>query len=309
LIRIISILGGILFLSVASHAKQINDNLVAGLDCQNISVREIYSHIRSDAYSVDYQIPVRNWNFSFLANCWSMSHSQRLIFMLSRINSGAALGQTQVRTALNMIRGSVPDVTNDEIGDHLKEFPLPGWSVFETDRGFSQGSTLFGLMQDGFEEPLGSLRLARNFQQEVQTYQVARFFRPGNIDMGLGQWERAPNINEASVRVILKNAHEHRLTLVDLRGDRNIQHVVVIKKFEVLASGKYLFHVYDSNFPDREGAFDYDPAIQQFNGGTPMGAFYNSPYLDRPVGLFVVDEKDHHLIDKALMAHYKQSCH
>ncbi len=287
---------------------RISDRLVQDLDCKKISVSEIYSTIRPEAYSVAVHLPDKNWSTGFLANCWSLAHAQRILFMLSRVAPAADLSEAKLRGVLDLLRGSTPEEGARFPTPIPQERALKQYTVFSTDRNFSEGSQLFSLLQQGIYEPWSQTRLFRNFKREVEVFQNFRFYRPSNLPMGLGQWERGTAENRQSFQALIKNIDHHRLSLVNLRGERTVQHVVIPKRYEVAGSGKYIFFVYDSNFPDRETSFAYDSRIQQFEGGSVMGAFYHTPYLTKAVGLFIVDEDEQQKIDESLVRFYQKSC-
>ena len=72
------LLSVLLLFSLSSFAATVSDRLVENLNCQNISAQEIYSKIRSNAYSVQAHIPTENWSSAPLGMCWSLAHSQRI---------------------------------------------------------------------------------------------------------------------------------------------------------------------------------------------------------------------------------------
>ena len=290
-----------------STSSKITDRLVQDLECKNVSATEIYSKIRADAYSIKSQIPEKNWSTGYLANCWSLAHAQRIIFMLSRLDLATEMSENKIRGVLDLIRGSSPKMTTLSQEPVLQERTLNQYTVFATDRNFSEGSKLYSLLQQGIEEP-GPLKISRNFKRDIEVYEIYRFHRPSNLPMAVGDWERSTQDNQISFQVLKKNIDQHRLGLVVLRGDRTVQHVVIPKRYEIASDGKYIIHVFDSNFPDQETAFAYDPQIQQFEGGSVMGAFYHSPYLTKAVGLFIVDEDEHQKIDEALVRYYQKAC-
>ena len=312
-VKIIKLLGMIFLffhgalVQAQSTTSQINDRLVQGLECKNISVSAIYSKIREDAYSIQTQIPDANWATGYLANCWSLAHAQRLVFMLSRLASNADFSEAKLRGVLDMFRGSSPEEAARFSNPILQERPLRQYTVFSTDRNFSEGSNLYSLLQQGFSES-GFLGIPRNFRNEIEIFQIYHFHRAKNLPMFVGNWERPANENQQSFKQIIQAIDQHRLNLLVLRADRTVQHVVIPKRYEISSDGKYIFHVFDANFPDRENAFAYDPQIQQFEGGSVMGAFYDTPYLTKAVGVFIVDEGENKKIDEALVLYYQKAC-
>ncbi len=301
------ILVGLFFVQAQSAAFQISDRLVQGLECKNISAAAIYSKVRDDAYSIEAQIPEANWATGYLANCWSLAHAQRLVFMLSRLAPDEGTSEEKMRGVLDMFRGSSPEEAARFPNPILQERPLRQYSVFSTDRNFSEGSSFYSLLQQGFSEP-GILGIPRNFRNEIEIFQIYHFHRAKNLPMFLGNWERPAGENQQSFKKIIQAIDQHRLNLLVLRADRTVQHVVIPKRYEIASDGKYIFHVFDANFPDRENAFAYDPQIQQFEGGSVMGAFYHTPYLTKAVGVFIVDEGENKKIDEALVRYYQKAC-
>ncbi len=295
------------FVQAQNISSQISDRLVQDLDCKNISVAGIYSKIRDDAYPIQAQIPDANWATGYLANCWSLAHSQRLVFMLSRLDPAADMSEAKLRGVLDMFRGSSPEEAARFPNPILQERPLRQYTVFSTDQNFSEGSSLYSSLQKGFSES-GILGIPRNFRNEIEIFQIYHFHRTKNLPMFLGNWERSTTENQQSFEQIIKAIDQHRLNLLVLRADRTVQHVVIPKRYEIASDGKYIFHVFDANFPDRENAFAYDPQIQQFEGGSVMGAFYHTPYLTKAVGVFIVDEGENKKIDEALVRYYQKAC-
>ncbi len=301
------ILLAVFLVQVQSSASQINDRLVQDLDCKNISASAIYSKIRSDAYSIGAQIPDANWATGYLANCWSLAHAQRLVFMLSRLAPNADVSEAKLRGVLDMFRGSSPEEAARFPNPILQERPLRQYSVFSTDRNFSEGSNLYSLLKQGFSER-GLLGISRNFKNEIEIFQIYHFHRAKNLPMFLGNWERTASENQQSFKQIIQAIDQHRLNLLVLRADRTVQHVVIPKRYEITSDGKYIFHVFDANFPDRENSFAFDPKTQQFDGGSAMGPFYDTIYLDKAVGVFIVDEGENIKIDEALVRYYQKAC-
>ena len=102
-----------IFFPLLLQAKNISDELVENLSCENITTDSIYAHIKDDGFSVERSILQQNWSTGVIANCWSLSHAQRLHFYLGR---KVAIGTDNItdnfENIFNMIRNSIPDLTN-----------------------------------------------------------------------------------------------------------------------------------------------------------------------------------------------------
>lgn len=291
-------------------AKTMSDNLVQDLSCENLSVDSIYERIREDAFSEESHIPLENWSTGVLGNCWSLSRSQRLLYMLGRTQAGVAEDEKALIRVLDMIRGGrpIPGALTEAGEGPAKDLRLKEYAVFFWGEGSSfRGSSFWQTLMNGVVDTGFNGAKQRSFVSEIEEFQRKRFYKASNVKMGLGAWARTPDINEQTFAQLKKNLDRKRLTLMVLRADQTVQHVIVVKKYEVLSEAEIRLVVYDSNFPRRENTFIYRADQRQFYAENILGPFYGQS-LNRPVGAFIVDEEERTLIDQALLKHYRSIC-
>lgn len=301
------ILALLTIIPLSLNAKTITDSLVQELSCEQLSVKSIYSSIKEEAFSEKNQIRTQNWATGVIANCWSLSHAQRIHFYLNRVNQDfdqitATQNQEDI---LNMLRGSKPDLihqpmtTPKEVENKLKNFSvyqLPESSYLEDLEARSKMSN-------------GSF-LDRNFKKEIENYQVRRFNHPSNLGKFVLSGPNSAQDNEILIKKLLANLNEKKLTLLNLRATKTMQHVVVAKNYSIDGNGNILISVYDSNNPDINNTLIYHSDEKMFRAPKIMGYFfeYVNKSSDSILDTYIVDEEDRTLIEQALLKHYKQLC-
>lgn len=136
----------------------ISDSLVENVDCDNLTIQDIHSHIRPEAFNLNRHIPIKNWSFPngpySLGVCWSLSHAQRLFFYLARWSPYAS-NDSQYNSSdginiLNLIRGSRP--IKGSLND-IKETEISKFYTFDF-QSFSTESGLFADIINGIWDPL-----------------------------------------------------------------------------------------------------------------------------------------------------------
>ncbi|UOF01681.1 hypothetical protein [Bdellovibrio reynosensis] len=306
--------------TVNMNTKTVNDSLVQNLSCKNLSVDNIYRAIRADAFDANRNMPIQNWAFksgmATIAGCWALSSTQRMVSYMARYNAtGARSMQERIPVVLDMVRGArvVEAKTNtvDENRNRLSEVKLPYFSVFAVEEGNLRDSRnnyngLWNKLMDGYDQNVGGYVVRRHFRDEIEANQANHFFRFGNIGMGMGSGKRSERKNAETVEQIIRNASGKRLTLINLRAGRTLQHIVMVKSFKRLSNNIIDFTVYDSNAPERDWSVFY-------NGRS--GQFYAPDVVDRigaietkALGVFVVDEEERGKLESAMLAFYKALC-
>jgi hypothetical protein len=264
----------------------LSDDLVTNLSCENLSKGKILQSIDPQrAFAASRHIPIKNWSFSVglydLANCWSLSHSQRILFYLGRNDlqeSPEALTQS-----LNMIRKYLP---KNQI---YNEWHMVPWNL------------------DWFEKMLQGIDSNRNFRNDVQAYQNRRFHDVDNASYLNGNRERSTKENVSSFQTLTQNMSEKRLTSLLLRPALRTQHVVVAKYSITRPTGEIDYFVYDSNYPEKEMTVTYHPKTQHFYAPEIVDYFKISRPQD-PIGVFLVDNQDIDPMIDSLFNYYQQTC-
>lgn len=298
----------------AQGVPVVSDSLVQDLACPQLSIKEIHRKIRPEAFQTSYHLPVRNWSFSSglydLAACWSLARSQRLFFYLSRWNEKAPPADSKIIfNLLEMIRGSSPYTSIDE--QQIKEFPLKELYVTsQPESSLGPQSPLWASLLVGLKQTLENDRvLFRNLRTEVEFYQSRRFHDfIRNIRYVIGDGARSPRKNRATRDLIIRNLEENSLPLILLRPKRVSQHVVLAKRYTVLSNGDIEFEVYDSNQPSRDQRLLFSHQEDEFYGPDIVGGLPKVDDPQAPLGVFVVDEKERDLIDRALLKYYQKKC-
>lgn len=295
-------------------ANTYSDSLVENLDCSKLNVNEIYTKMRPEAFTTSHHLPVKNWGFSVglydLAACWSLSHSQRLFFYLARWGeTPEADTQKTAFEVLEMIRGSSPYANADD--PFIKEWPLDELRVFKQfENSWNTSFALWPALNKGFRQdfPNGQ-QLQRNFRAEIEFYQNYRFHDfIRNFKYIVGDGSRSAEKNRETRAQVLRNLETHKLTLLLVRPKRVSQHIVLAKRFELKVNGEVDIYVYDSNFPTKDQVITFNPNTVEFYAPEIVRGLPEVDDPQAPVGIFVVDEKDRNLIDKALIKYYKKMC-
>ncbi|WP_063242675.1 hypothetical protein [Bdellovibrio bacteriovorus] len=303
-------------ISKSTQSRVINDSLVENLRCSTLSVDNIYKAIRADAFSEERNMPVTNWPFksglATIAGCWALSSTQRMVSYLARYNTvGAQAMSVRVPVILDMVRGNkLVENTRDNSNAPYDTRPA-SYSTFAVEGNTLKATNtyngLWAEMRDGYDQWISGARVRRNFTDEIEANQANRFFRFGNLGMTFKSGERSVKANWATMAQLLKNLNGKRLTLMNLRVERTIQHVVMVKSYKKTKSNVYEFTVYDSNQPSRDVILYFDGTSGQFYSPSIVGGFVYQN-ASRPVGAFIVSEEERAPLEKAMLAHYKGQC-
>ncbi len=296
----------VLTLPTSLLAQVINDDLVENLSCQNLSSQTIYQSIKADAFSADKHTQKENWPTGVIANCWSLARTQRLHFYLSRTSLlDETTATKKSEDILNMIRGSIPDQVNQPMtGTKEIENKLKKLSVYElTDIKYIEN------LQAKSKMSTGSIK-DRHFTKEIETYQVRRFNNPANLSKYVLSASPSPAENEKLFNQIAQNLDQKKLTLINMRAFKTSQHVIVAKSYKKDELGNYQIDVYDSNYPTAIQKLVYVVSQKMFISPNTMGSFFRERNMaaDSPLAIFIVDEEDRDLIEKALLSYYQKVC-
>lgn len=292
----------------------INDSLVEGLDCRLLSSAEIFKKIRPTAFSSSYHLPIKNWTFSAglydLAACWSMARTQRLFFYLARWEDAPSPNSDKTLfDLLEMIRGTSPYAHTSD--SQIKEFPLSEYYIFpQRENTWDVSSPLWHSLIAGITQDFPNDKtLKRTFKSEVEFYQNRRFHDfIRNIRYIIGDGARSPEKNRATRDQILKNIENNRLPLILLRPKRVSQHVVIAKKFEISSNGDIEIRVYDSNAPLKDQLITFSKADNEFYAPDIVRGLPEISDPQAALGVFIVDDNEFKLIDKALLSYYQKKC-
>lgn len=205
----------------ASSSRSINDSLVQGLSCQNLSVDSIYRALRPDAFDPSRDMPLKNWPFrsglTMIAGCWGLASSQRMIYYLARYNTSSQQSMPErVPQVLDMIRGEgvrYSSANNDPSGGPgFRGVPLKNYNVFAVEESTLSQSRLWQALTVGYVQsfPEG-FTLKRNVRTDIEANQVHHFFRAENVGMGLGTSARSVRANRATLAHLQRNLEGRRL--------------------------------------------------------------------------------------------------
>lgn len=302
MIRLVLVLS--LLSSSLVFAKTISDDLVENLDCKKLDSATIYSHIRKESFSTDRHLPLENWGFRYgfyrIANCWSLTHLQRIYFYLGRepraplsLDLVSSVSKSQIA---NLIRGFEPYFVMEE---GLKNWPLKNWFVFPAEK-------LMELSAPWSEELEHGHILERSLASEVEHYQAWRFHQLKNSKLVFEKVPREESEHRNLAIQLKKLIDQKRLPLVVIKANLKTQHVVMVKSYEEVG-GRTHFIVYDSNFPDIQNEFSFDED-SQFRAPSIIGRLGGIQNPNQLVSVYLVDDKDHIKIGNALVRYYKKKC-
>ncbi|KHD88200.1 MAG: hypothetical protein OM95_10580 [Bdellovibrio sp. ArHS] len=304
--------------SSKNKVRVIDDSLVENLRCTNLTVDNIYKAIRADAFTADRNMPVTNWSFRSglvpIAGCWALSSTQRMFSYLARYNTvGTQPMSARVPMVLDMVRGQslVAAEPRETLNAPRYEARKANFAVFAVERNTLSDTNVYnGLWAElgfGYDQYFHGERVRRNFRDDIETNQANRFFRFGNIGMTFKSAERSVKANWETMAQLLKNLNGKRLTLINLRVERTIQHVVMLKSYKKNKNNLYEFTAYDSNQPYKDVTLYFDGTSGQFYSPEIVRGFVYQN-ASRPVGAFIVSEDERTPLEKALLTHYKGRC-
>jgi hypothetical protein len=280
LVFVISCLQSLFSSAWAAGPRTLNDSLVKDLACAALREDNVLLQLQPDAFSLARQLPVQNWASGHgLAECWSLSHTQRLLYYMGRFGTAmdwtAPANERYIPAILGLIEGA------------FDSHPF----VF----GLESISNLYSALESHL------------WQSSIERYEDHRFYEPGNLELLIGERDRSRRANAETYAEILSDLARGRLPIVIMRPSIAEQHAILIKaslRNEVSASTT--FTVYDSNYPDRENSFTYDEREGEFYAPNVVGGFDANP--NEPLGVFRVDSGEMERIEKALFQYYQGIC-
>lgn len=309
-------------LASGASSPVIEDSLVSNLSCQNLTVDSIYRAIRDDAFDESRNFPIVNWPFRHgatpLAGCWGLSSAQRVVSYLARYNQSSDLTMSErVTSALDMIRGQLVEAAYNVDGNYTQNnfyyaSPLKEYQVFtveESSMRSSQGQgrgSFWNSLMAGYNQEINGNNLFRNFRAEIEASQIVHFFRGGNLKMGMGSGPLSVAENHSTWALLKTNLDQKKLTLINLRSTRTVQHIVMAKSYRELPEGFAEIKVYDSNQPSRDRLVFFHKASGHFYAPDVFKLLLPEPNI--PLGVFVVDEHERTALEKALLTHYRSLC-
>lgn len=301
--------------SQTAIAKNISDRLVTDLSCDSLTTGSIFQSIREDAFDTKYHFPIYNWSTGVIANCWSLSHAQRIHFYLSRINiNKSEMNNQDSEAVLNMFRGSIPDIINQPlIGTKEIEKQLNLLTVYEFPGAELSLSPEYSVINlDANTTVSGGVSLSRNFKRDIEIYQARRFHQISNLSNFVFSTSNTKELNNETIQKLLKNLDQKKLTLLNLRITTATQHVVVAKSYRYLEDlNQIKIYVYDSRSPyDAEQSLIYDLNSQSFFSKNIAGDLFLelNKDADSEIDAFIVDEEDRTSIEEALLRYYRSVC-
>jgi len=318
---------GMSLIANSGSAKTISDSLVENLSCDQLSVNKIYEKIRPTAFSSDHHMPVENWSFRSngfnLAACWGMASTQRKLFYLLRLGVQDA-PPLDLLSAMDLVRGTTVSFnfsSNDEAQANarivyektLKQYhviPLAEKNITkEWER--KTGQSFMEKLLKGAHFTFDQDSLYRSLRSEVERSQELHFFRPSNIEMGIGNGPRTVKENRETLAAILHNISTNRLTLLNLRLKMKVQHIVIPKTFTKDERGNVWIYAYDSNSPSKDQLIYFDIKNGHFYSPQILGFLVDhiaTTDYTQPLGAFIVDEEERGYIEKTLLKYYNTVC-
>lgn len=322
----VSIFLGLTLITNIVSAKTVTDSLVANLSCDNLNVSSILLRVRPTAFSAANHLPIKNWSFSSggigLAACWGMASTQRKFFYLLRLSDPKAT-TVDIKNALDIVRGTTVGYTflnNDSNTEtqRLYEQKLKEYSVIPlAERNITEewsrntGLSFLDKMLKGITYQNGNQEIFRGLRTEVERSQELHFFRPRNIGMGTGSGPRLPKDNLETLNRLLFNMSSNRLTLINLRLQTTVQHIVIPKTYTKDDKGNVWIRAYDSNQPEKDQLIYYSKDTGHFYSPQIMGSFigdYTGTDYTHPLGVYVVDEEERGYIENTLLKYYTAVC-
>lgn len=283
------------------RGRLISDSLVKNLSCRDLSQANVFRFVREDAFEIRRHIPLSNWSFSGLQECWGLTLAQRNFFYLMRFGeseSSESPTEDQVNSVLDFIGSpktfsrkkviQIRDLGLNERGQNAWD-PLVPTSFFTT------------LL-------LGTQNPVRTFRGQIEGRQAARFWSLRNLSLVFGNRARPQLENQVTMNHILDEASRGRMPLLVLRARLFAQHTVLVKKVQQKSPGSYEMTLYDPNQPAFElSVLEYRD--QNFFGNAALLNRFD-PFNDStsPVGVFVVDEEDMEAIQRVNAEYYAELC-
>jgi hypothetical protein len=251
----------------------VNDSLVQNLSCKKLTKQNVFTSLQPNAFAVDRQIPLQNWNANSLGQCWSLSLTQRELFYLLRFG---AVG-----------------VTNDI------SFVLQLADIAPNRKVVGTTAPCLGCRAGIF-----SALKSAGIEKRIEAKQMARFYDPSNYDMILSNRERSLSEDAQSMQKILGDLKMGLMPLIIVRAELFMQHAVLVKSAQMMGPDSYNLVVYDSNHPRSENSMIF--ANGRFFAPEILKGLTHQ--TDQAVGVFLKDQTTMYWIQEAAFLHYQSLC-
>lgn len=305
----------------------VSDSLVTDLSCEKLSLTKIYAAIDpTKAFSANKHLPVQNWGFwagpAKLGGCWSLSHAQRISFYLARFNPEERSPQaTEIQHVLNMFRRTAPTEVLQVRGQNTRYvqqylsyknprvFQVPHNSWLEAiSPEVPPEKSFWRKLQSGVVTHFkNTAPIHRHLRSEIEGYQVKRFLQLRNLPMAIGKGEGSPKKNYHLALKLLWDLDKNKLPMINIWIERNIQHIVLVKRYNIELNGDLRFIVYDSNQPFKDVELIYKSQQGVFQAPQITGLFLPH-FAHKNLGVYRVNDEDFSYINEALLQHYRKAC-
>lgn len=316
-----------------SWAKLITDEFVKNLSCENLNSDQIFSHLQSDVYSAKKILPVVNWSFRFgaydLANCWSLSRAQRILFYLGRKSN------LLLNNGNNQKYSADEDVDSNSIENHSVHFKIsqsaterlqrtvrtlnmfrgievlqkfPDYSLIHLQGPISIESEFFRDLQAGFIETRGIIREHRNLRSEIEKYQSFRFHQFIKNVKYIESIDANDSVrNQKILNYLIQQLSKNRLVMINIKNQLMVQHVVLAYSYAIFRD-EVRIDVYDSNSPFRKQKIVWSLFNKKFTAPDILNQIAGAKLPNDPTVLFIVDEDERLEIEKYLFHYYQRLC-
>lgn len=279
--------------------RVIDDELVKGLRCDELSVDAIYRSIDPWAFSSDRRVPIRNFGKNMIAQCWALARFQRLGLLLGRKDDSAKYTPA---TVAEIARGTRYVPRKGTRG--TTETPLARVDAFAWP-GAGANADSWSFMEDAISR-LDTDLGRRKIEDEIADAQLKLFYRKRNLQYltrSLTPREQQ-TIFERAFGLIRGN----RLPLLNVRFSTFSQHVVVAKSVRKEKANHWVIENIDAN-----AYWDSSELHIELVKGRFKMTFVYPNYRDQVPdevanAVFIVEEQERSMIDAALLRHYTKAC-
>lgn len=293
------------------HCKTVSDRLVQNLDCQKLNLSNLKKSIDKNFSAKEFHLPLQNYGIPYMgseiANCWSLSRTQRLLFYLGRSENDV---QNKKLAVLNLVRGSEPYISDEQIKEWTQlDYDTFWWPEDEQLRRQLLQEWLKPINQNLDAEKI----IKRSFKDDLEYFQKRRFgdfIRNGKYIIRSGA--RAPRINRQTVAKLKFLLQQNELPMIIIRENRMAQHVVIIKSFQETIDSKGVneikFTVYDSNTPWSDNELRFTGYTDHFYAPKIMTGLVGVRNPNAAMGVFIVDENERAYVLNKLFKKYQNIC-
>lgn len=314
-------------------AQYINDEFVKDLPCEGLNTDQIFSHLQPNVYHHSKILPVVNWSFRFgaydLANCWSLSRAQRILFYLGRQSNSLLKNGDNQKFSVG------EDVDSNSIDNHTVHFKIsqsaterlqrtvrtlnmfrgievlqkfPDYSLIPLQGPLSVESEFFHDLQAGFIETRGIIREHRNLRSEIEKYQSFRFHQFIKNAKYIESIDANDSVrNQKIYNYLIQQLSKNRLVMINIKNQMMVQHVVLAHSYTILRD-EVQINVYDSNSPFRKQKIVWSQFNKKFTASDILNQIAGAKLPNDPTVLFIVDEDERLEIEKYLLQYYQRLC-